>query len=194
MNVILLETVENLGSIGDLVKVKPGYGRNFLLPQGKAMLATPENMKEIEARRAELEKVAAEELAKAKERAKAFENLEVVIQANAGSEGKLFGSVGPLDIVEALATVQVEAERAEIRMPEGPIGELGDYTIGVHLHSEVNADVLVRVVGEGGETAAVVATEVVDEAVAEEIAGDAGEAAAESDAPEASDEAADEKE
>jgi large subunit ribosomal protein L9 len=194
MNVILLEAVENLGSIGDLVKVKPGYGRNFLLPQGKAMLATPENMKEIEARRAELEKVAAEELAKAKDRAKDFENLEVIIQANAGSEGKLFGSVGPLDIVEALATVQVEAERAEIRMPEGPIGELGEYTIGVHLHSEVNADVLVRVVGEGGETAAVVATEVVDEAVAEEIAGDAGEAAEESDAPEASEEAADEKE
>ena len=137
MNVILLEAVENLGSIGDLVKVKPGYGRNYLLPQGKAMLATPENMKEIEARRAELEKVAAEELAKAKDRAKDFENLEVIIQANAGSEGKLFGSVGPLDIVEALATVQVEAERAEIRMPEGPIGELGEYTIGVHLHSEV---------------------------------------------------------
>ena len=148
MNVILLESVENLGSIGDLVKVKPGYGRNYLLPQGKAALATPENMKEIEARRAELEKAAAEEVAKAKERAKAFDNLEVVVQANAGSEGKLFGSVGPIDIVEALAAVQVEAERAEIRMPEGPIQELGEYTIGVHLHSEVNAEVLVKVVGE----------------------------------------------
>ena len=148
MNVILLESVENLGSIGDLVKVKPGYGRNYLLPQGKAALATPENMKEIEARRVELEKVAAEEVAKAKERAKAFDNLEIVVHANAGSEGKLFGSVGPIDIVEALAAVQVEAERAEIRMPEGPIQELGEYTIGVHLHSEVNAEVLVKVVGE----------------------------------------------
>ena len=151
MNVILLETVENLGSIGDLVKVKPGYGRNFLLPQGKAMLATAENMKVIEARRVELEKVAAEELAKAKERAKAFENLEVVIQANAGPEGKLFGSVGPVDIVDALEAVQVEAERAEIRMPEGPIQELGEFTVGVHLHSKVNVDVLVRVVGETAE-------------------------------------------
>jgi large subunit ribosomal protein L9 len=176
MNVILLETVENLGSIGDLVKVKPGYGRNFLLPQGKAMLATPENMKAIEARRAELEKVAAEELAKARERAKAYENLEVVIQANAGPEGKLFGSVGPADIVEALAAVQVEAERAEIRMPEGPIQELGEFAIGVHLHSEINADVLVRVVGEGAQAAdAVVVAETVEQP---EAATDEPEAAA----------------
>jgi large subunit ribosomal protein L9 len=148
MNVILLESVENLGGIGDLVKVKPGYGRNYLLPQGKAALATPENMKAIEARRAELETAAAEELAKAKSRAKAFEGLEVVINANVGSEGKLFGSVGPVDIVDALAEVQVEVERAEVRMPEGPIQEVGDYTIGIHLHSDVDVDVLVRVVGE----------------------------------------------
>ena len=153
MNVILLESVENQGSIGDLVKVKPGYGRNYLLPQGKAALATPENIKAIEARRAELEKAEAEELAKAKERAKAFDKLEVVIQANAGSEGKLFGSVGPIDIVDALANVQVEVERAEIRMPEGPIQELGEFPIGVHLHAEVDTEVLVRVVGEDGETA-----------------------------------------
>ena len=153
MNVILLESVENLGSIGDLVKVKPGYGRNYLLPQGKAALATPENIKAIEARRAELEKAEAEELAKAKERSKAFDNLEVVIQANAGSEGKLFGSVGPIDIVDALANVQVEVERAEIRMPEGPIQELGEFPIGIHLHADVDAEILVRVVGEDGETA-----------------------------------------
>ena len=112
MNVILLDNVENLGSIGDLVKVKPGYGRNFLIPQGKAALATPENIKEIEARRAELEKAAAEELAAAKARADAVDGVELVIPANAGSEDKLFGSVGPIDIVEALAGVQVEAERA----------------------------------------------------------------------------------
>ena len=146
MNVILLENVENLGGIGDLVKVKPGYGRNFLLPQGKAALATPENMKAIEERRAELEKAAAEELAKAQERGKTVDGVELVIKANAGSEGKLFGSVGPIDIAEALAAIQVEVERSEIRMPEGPIGEVGDYTIGVHLHSEVNAEITVRVV------------------------------------------------
>ena len=144
MNVILLEKVENLGGIGDLVKVKPGYGRNFLLPQGKAALATPENMKAIEARRAELEAAAAEELAAAKARAESINGVEIVIQANAGSEGKLFGSVGPVDIAEALEAIQVE--RAEIRMPHGPIQELGEFTIGVHLHSEVDAEITVRVV------------------------------------------------
>ena len=148
MNVILLESVENLGGIGDLVNVKPGYGRNFLLPQGKAALATEANMKAIEARRAELEKAAAEELAKAKARSKAFEGLEVIIQANAGAEGKLFGSVGPVDVVEALSAVQVEIERAEVRMPDGPIQEVGDFTVGIHLHSDVNVEVLLHVVGE----------------------------------------------
>ena len=146
MNVILLDNVENLGNIGDLVKVKPGYGRNFLIPQGKAALATPGNMKEIEARRAELEKAAAADVAAAKKRAKAINGLELVIPANAGSEDKLFGSVGPIDIVEALQAVQVEVERSEIRMPDGPIHELGEVEVGVHLHSEVNATVKVRVV------------------------------------------------
>ena len=146
MNVILLENVENLGGIGDLVKVKPGYGRNYLLPQGKAALATPENMKEIEKRRAELEKAAAEELAKAKSRAEAINGVELVIPANAGSEDKLFGSVGPIDITEAFAGIQIEVERSEVRMPDGPIHELGEFQIGVHLHAEVNAEVTVRVV------------------------------------------------
>ena len=146
MNVILLENVENLGNIGDLVKVKPGYGRNFLLPQGKAALATPENMKEIEARRAELEKAAAEELAAARTRAGAIEGMELVIPANAGPEGKLFGSVGPIDIADAFEKVQVEVERSEIRMPEGPIQELGEFSVGVHLHPEVNVEVSVRIV------------------------------------------------
>jgi large subunit ribosomal protein L9 len=146
MNVILLENVENLGRIGDLVKVKPGYGRNYLLPQGKAALATPENMKEIEARRAELEKAAAEELAAARARAGTIEGMELVIQANAGPEGKLFGSVGPIDIAEAFEKVQVEVERSEVRMPEGPIQELGEFTVGVHLHPEVDVDITVRVV------------------------------------------------
>ena len=146
MNVILLESVENLGGIGDLVKVKPGYGRNYLLPQGKAALATDENMKQIEARRAELEKAAADELAKANARAKAINGLELVIPANAGSEDKLFGSVGPIDVAEAFAAVQIEVERSEIRMPDGPIHQLGDFQIGVHLHGDVNAEVTVRVV------------------------------------------------
>ncbi len=148
MNVILLDNVENLGNIGDLVKVKPGYGRNYLLPQGKAALATPENMKEIEARRAELEKAAAEELAKAKKRAEVIDGMELVIKANAGAEGKLFGSVGPIDIAEAFSGVQVEVERSEIRMPEGPVQELGEFPVGVHLHPEVNAQIMIRVVGE----------------------------------------------
>jgi large subunit ribosomal protein L9 len=146
MNVILLENVENLGRIGDLVKVKPGYGRNYLLPQGKAALATPENMKEIEARRAELEKAAAEEFAAAKARAATIEGMELVIQANAGPEGKLFGSVGPIDIAEAFEKVQVEVERSEVRMAEGPIQELGEFTVGVHLHPDVDVEITVRVV------------------------------------------------
>lgn len=146
MNVILLESIENLGGIGDLVKVKPGYGRNFLLPQGKAALATDENMKRIEARRAELEKAAAAELTKANTRAASINGVELVIPANAGSEDKLFGSVGPIDIAEAFAAIQVEVERSEIRMPNGPIHELGEFQIGVHLHGDVNAEVTVRIV------------------------------------------------
>lgn len=146
MNVILLESVENLGGIGDMVKVKPGYGRNFLLPQGKAALATDANMKKIEARRAELEKAAAAERSKAKARADAINGMELVIPANAGSEDKLFGSVGPIDIAEALAGVQIDVERSEIRMPDGPIHTLGEFPIGIHLHSDVNAEITVRVV------------------------------------------------
>ncbi len=113
MNVILLDKVENLGDIGDLVTVKPGYGRNYLLPQGKAALATKEKIAEVEARRAELEKAAADELAAAKDRAKLVEGMELVIPANAGEEGKLFGSVGPIDVCEAFSKVGVEIERAD---------------------------------------------------------------------------------
>tara|TARA_Y100000389_G_scaffold31639_1_gene26806 strand:- start:13317 stop:13766 length:450 start_codon:yes stop_codon:yes gene_type:complete len=146
MKVILLESVENLGGIGDLVKVKAGYGRNFLLPQGKAALATDINIKEIESRRVELEKVAAEEVLKAKARAKSMNGSELIIPANVSSENKLFGSVGPIDIAKALSDIQIEVERSEIRMPDGPIQELGEYQVGIHLHGEVNAEVLIRVV------------------------------------------------
>lgn len=148
MNVILLDKVENLGDIGDLVKVKPGYARNFLLPHGKATLATKENLAEVEARRAELEKAAAEELAAAKARAQLIEGMQLVIPANVGPEGKLFGSVGPIDIEEAFEKVGVEVAKAEVRMPDGPIHEVGDYTIGLHLHTDVNVDISVKVVAE----------------------------------------------
>lgn len=146
MNVILLDNVENLGSVGDVVTVKPGYARNFLIPQGKAALATRENMQEMEAHRAELEKAAAEELAAAAERKKTIDGMELVISANVGSEGKLFGSVGPIDIVDAFEKVQVEVERSEVRMPDGPIHEIGEYEIGIHLHPEVDAEIKVRIV------------------------------------------------
>ncbi len=148
MNVILLDNVENLGKIGDLVKVKPGYGRNYLLPQGKAALATDANIKQIDVRRAELEKAAAVDLVAAKTRAESISGMELVIQANAGSEDKLFGSVGPIDIADAFEKVQVEVQRSEIRMPDGPIHALGEFPVSVHLHPEVNADITVRVVPE----------------------------------------------
>jgi large subunit ribosomal protein L9 len=148
MNVILLEKVENLGAIGDLVTVKSGYGRNFLLPKGKAALATRENIAEFEARRVDLEKAAAVELSAANARADLLKGMELIIPANVGSEGKLFGSVGPIDIAEAFAKVGVEAARSEIRMPDGPIHEVGDFTIGLHLHSEINVDIIVKVVAD----------------------------------------------
>lgn len=148
MNVILLDKVENLGDIGDLVTVKPGYGRNFLLPSGKASLATPANIKEFEARRAELEKQAAEELTAAKARAELVQGMQLVIPANVGTEGKLFGSVGPLDIAEACEKVGVEVARSEVRMPDGPIHEVGDFTVGLHLHTDVNAEITVKVVAD----------------------------------------------
>ena len=146
MDIILLQKIDNLGDLGDTVSVKGGYGRNFLIPSGRAVPATPENLQAFEARRAELEKAAAEELKKALKRAEAINGVEVVVKANAGSEGKLFGSVGPIDIADALSEIQVEVERSEIRMPDGPIGELGEFQIGVHVHSDVDAEIMVRVV------------------------------------------------
>jgi large subunit ribosomal protein L9 len=148
MNVILLDNVENLGGIGDLVSVKAGYGRNYLLPQGKAALATKENLTEFEARRADLEKAAAGDLAAAKAREELIQGMELVITANVGPEGKLFGSVGPIDIAEAFSKVGVEAQRSEIRMPDGPIHEVGEFKIGVHLHTDINVEVTINVVAE----------------------------------------------
>jgi large subunit ribosomal protein L9 len=148
MNVILLDSVENLGNIGDLVTVKPGFGRNYLLPSGKAALATKENIAEFEARRAEIEKAAAAELKAARARADLIRGMELVISANVGAEGKLFGSVGTVDIAEAFSKVGVEVARSEVRLSEGPIHETGEFKVGVHLHSDLDVSVTVRVVAD----------------------------------------------
>ena len=148
MNVILLDKVDNLGSIGDVVAVKPGYARNYLIPKGKAALATRANIAELEARRAELEKAAAEELAAAKTREELVSGMSLTIPANVGAEGKLFGSVGPIDIADAFEKVGVEVARSEIRMPDGPIHEIGEFTIGLHLHTDIDVDIAVNVVPE----------------------------------------------
>ena len=146
MNVILLDKVENLGAIGDLVSVKSGYGRNYLIPAGKAALATAENIKDLEAKRSDLEKKAAEELAAAKSRGELIQGMQLVIPANVGSEGKLFGSVGPVDIAEAFNKVGVDVERSEIRMADGPIHEIGESEIILHLHTDLDITVNVNVV------------------------------------------------
>ena len=148
MNVILLDRVENLGEIGDLVTVKAGYGRNYLIPQGKAALATKANMAEVEARRAELERKVAEETAAAKARAELINGMDLVIAANVGPEGKLFGSVGPADIEEAAEKVGVELARAEVRMADGPLHETGEFRVGAHLYTGVDAEFTVRIVAD----------------------------------------------
>jgi large subunit ribosomal protein L9 len=149
MEVILLENVGSLGSLGDKVVVKPGYGRNFLVPQGKAVPATEENVAKFEARRAELEAAANEALAAAQARAEAIAAIgRVEIAATAGEEGKLFGSVGTRDIAEALTSAGQEVDKAEVRMPEGVIRELGEFDIMIQLHGDVSAAVTVAVVAE----------------------------------------------
>jgi large subunit ribosomal protein L9 len=148
MEVILLDKVENLGGIGDKVKVKPGYARNYLLPQGKATRATPENIAEFEARRAELEAKASEVLNEAKARAEKITGLKLTITAKVGSEGKLFGSVGPVDIVEAAETAGVAIERSEVRLAEGPLRIVGEHEVEIHLHSEVSVPIFVTIEAE----------------------------------------------
>ena len=148
MEIILLERIDRLGGLGELVNVRPGFARNYLLPQGKAKLATPENIAEIEARRAELEKHEAEILAAAKARAEKLDGLEVSITAKSGGEGKLFGSITNANITEAINEKGIEIEKSEIRMPEGPIRLAGEYDIDVHLHAEVNATIKLTVIGE----------------------------------------------
>ncbi|MEO7775834.1 MAG: 50S ribosomal protein L9 [Steroidobacteraceae bacterium] len=148
MELILLQKVLNLGSMGDRVKVKSGYGRNFLLPTGKATLATPANVARFEARRVELEKAASDELGKAELRGKSLEGFKLSITAKAGSEGKLFGSVGTSDIAEAFTKAGHAVERAELRLPGGPLRTVGEHTVTLHLHADVNVEVPVIIAAE----------------------------------------------
>ena len=148
MEVILLERISRLGQMGDTVKVKDGYARNFLIPQGKAKRSTEENKKQFEARRAELEKAQAEALAKAQERGSKLDGLTLQITQKAGPDGRLFGSVTNYDIVEALKKQGHEVERAQIRMPQGPLKQVGDYPLEIALHTDVTVKINVSVLGE----------------------------------------------
>jgi large subunit ribosomal protein L9 len=147
MEVILLEKIANLGELGQVVKVKDGYARNYLIPHGKAKRATEENRKAFEARRTELEKAQSEALAKSRERAAQLASLTVQITQKAGPDGRLFGSV-TYDIVEALQKQGHEVERSQIRMPQGPLKQLGDYPIEIGLHTDVAVTITVSVLGE----------------------------------------------
>jgi large subunit ribosomal protein L9 len=153
MEIILLEKVDNVGGIGDRVKVKSGYARNFLIPQGKATVATADNIAKFEARRADLEAKAAGELNQAKARAAKLEGQVIRIKAQVGAEGKLFGSIGTVDIAEAFEKLGVEVERSEVRMPEGPLRVVGEHEVELHLHTDVNVTLKVVVEGEGEESA-----------------------------------------
>lgn len=148
MEVILLEKVENLGNLGDRVNVKPGYGRNFLIPGGKATPATEEHIKAFEERRAELEKAAADALAAAEARRDQLTDMRVTITAKAGDEGKLFGSVGTSDIADAVTAAGVAIERHEVRLPEGAFRQVGEYEVGIHLHTDVNAGITLVIEAE----------------------------------------------
>lgn len=149
MEVILLENIGNLGGLGDKVDVKAGYGRNFLIPQGKAVPATRDNIAEFEARRAELEAAAAATLAAAEKRAEALNALPPIsIGANAGEEGKLFGSVGTRDIAEALTAAGCDVDKSEVRLPAGPLRELGEFEVDIQVHGDVTAHVVIAVIPE----------------------------------------------
>ena len=148
MNVILLEKVGKLGNIGDQVSVKSGFGRNFLIPQGKAIPATTANVADFEARRAELEAAAAEKKAAAESRGEKLVELTVTITANAGDEGKLFGSLGTRDLAEAITAAGVEVSKSEVKLPQGTLREVGEYEIDVQLHAEVTQAVKVVVEAE----------------------------------------------
>ncbi|MCX7897847.1 MAG: 50S ribosomal protein L9 [Rhodocyclaceae bacterium] len=148
MQVILMDKVANLGNLGDVVKVKEGYARNYLIPKGLAKRATAENLKAFEARRAELERIAAEKLASAQAKAAQLEGLKVEIARKAGVDGRLFGSVTAADIVEALAAQGIEIGKANVRMPYGPLKAVGEYTLEIALHPDLTTQVTIAVVAE----------------------------------------------
>ncbi len=148
MELILLQKVKNLGNLGDKVNVKPGYGRNYLVPQGKATAATAENIAEFEQRRAEYEAKANQQLAGAEARKAQLENASVTVKANASPEGKLFGSVGPRDIAEAFTAAGIALDKSEVVMGEGPLRHIGEFEVQVHLHADVHTTVKVVVVAE----------------------------------------------
>jgi large subunit ribosomal protein L9 len=148
MELILLQKVANLGNIGDRVKVKSGYGRNYLLPKGKATLATAANVARFEARRAELEKLANDELSSAQQRAAAFKEFKLTITSKAGTEGKLFGSVGTADIAEAVTAAGHQLARSEVRLPSGPLRTVGEHSVHIHLHADVDLELPVLIAAE----------------------------------------------
>ena len=148
MEVILLESVQKLGELGDKVTVKSGYGRNFLIPQKKAVPATAENLQQFEERRADLEAAAGDKLSIAKNRATKVEELSITITTKAGEEGKLFGSITVRDVADACEAAGVELEKSEVRLPEGPIRELGEFEVNIHLHPEIDAVLKLAVVAE----------------------------------------------
>ena len=148
MQVILLQRIVNLGKLGETVDVKAGYGRNFLIPQGKALPATPANVEKFEALRAELEKVEAEELAAAQTRADALKDVNVIMRAKSGEDGKLFGSIGTRDIADALTKSGLEVDRSEVKMPEGTLRQIGEYNVDIQLHHDVFASILVTILSE----------------------------------------------
>ena len=148
MEVILLDNIGKLGGLGDKVTVKPGYGRNYLVPYGLAVPATKENVEAFEAQRAELEAQAAERKAEAQARAEQLNDIELSLVSKVGDEGKLFGSIGPRDLADAISSAGIEVAKSEVRMPQGPIRQTGEYDIDLHLHAEVDAVVRVVVVAE----------------------------------------------
>lgn len=148
MEIILLEKITKLGALGDRVKVKPGYARNYLIPKGKATEATPANLARFEARRAELERIAAEALAKARARAEQLAELIVTLSVKTGSEGRLFGSVGAADIASAVSAAGIELQKHEIRLPAGSIRQIGEYDVDLYLHNEVKTQIRVNVIAE----------------------------------------------
>jgi len=148
MQIILLEKVQNLGSLGDSVSVRPGYGRNYLIPKGIAVPATKDNLSKFEARRAELEKAATDVLVAAQSRADSLADKNVTLAQKAGEEGKLFGSVGTIDIAKAFTEAGTPIEKQEIRLPNGALREVGDFDVVIHLHTDINVTVKVTIVAE----------------------------------------------